>query len=235
VVKCFLQDHDRNSGIIDLVYCYLLLLAQHYNWRWAEASFPVVRMYVELYELVQPHLVSPSPLCSTDDPEHVALQDMAMISLCYSELRVEALQRTASIAPLPPALSHALSFSQLACGGKEKGRWKGRAEFTLRVYWCLFKLKTLQTNMSDALTALQRCCSVMEHSECQPLVLANLRQDAHISPDQVHKKMKTLEQVMASDQVGTVVHAPCPLKPRPLSCRSMHCSRLETMPVWCRY
>jgi hypothetical protein len=79
VVKLYLQEHEENSGAVSLIYSYLLLLARHYNWQWSEASWPVVKGYLELFDLVQPHLQLPSPLCCPGDAEYTSLQDMAMV------------------------------------------------------------------------------------------------------------------------------------------------------------
>ena len=69
--------------------------------------------------------LGPSPVCLSP----------FQICLCYSELKVEGLERAAGTghpaSPLPGPLAHAISFSQLACGG-EGGGWKGRIEFSLR-------------------------------------------------------------------------------------------------------
>ena len=49
--------------------------------------------------------------------------------LCYSELKLDSLQRSSGHASFPSPLSRALSFSQLACGDRA---WHGSSEFMLR-------------------------------------------------------------------------------------------------------
>ena len=104
------------SGIIDLMSHFLLFLSQHFNWKWydwselggrdtwltsppplrAEANFPVVRMYLEVYDLLHPHLTYPSPFwCAVTYPLPVAA------SLMHHSLPP----------PPPPPLSLSLSLS----------------------------------------------------------------------------------------------------------------------------
>ncbi|CAI8055447.1 Calcineurin-binding protein cabin-1 [Geodia barretti] len=197
VVKAFLQEHSRNSGVVSLIYNYLLLLAQRYNWHWSETSFSVVKVYMELYELVQSHLIFPSPLCSPGDPDYISLQNTAMICQCYSELKLDHLQRCPS-SPTPLSLSQALSFSQMSCS--DNG-WSGSQEFLLRVRWCMFKRRQLEMDSRGALAVLRECHCLLEEKRCRVQVLPNLRQDPCISPVQVSRKIKDLEQVLASQEV----------------------------------
>lgn len=143
-----------------------------------------------------PHTLTPSLCSSQSDPEYLSVQDIAMvmlvvtpfeqiicysilqINLCYSELKLDSLQRQSSHTHSPPPLlTKSLSFSQLACSGGERER-KGMIEYTLRggcgydvimmslwcnskytlytVYWCLYKMKTLYRDMTGAIIELKK-------------------------------------------------------------------------------
>jgi len=76
---------------------FVLFLATHYNWKWAATSFPTVKVFLDVYELLHPHLSYPSPFCSPGDPEAHYVAQLATIALCYVELYLDNMHRRTSL------------------------------------------------------------------------------------------------------------------------------------------
>ncbi|ELU14548.1 hypothetical protein CAPTEDRAFT_199502 [Capitella teleta] len=223
-IKRYINEHQNNSGILDLLNEFLIHLARYKDQQWPK-GLPDV--YLQCYNRFRSHIEYPNFL--SKDQTSDRLRDMAEMGLTWAELHLDywmthSLKTTSPHHPLQPsprkspsgqAVNHSYDFlgqyfpkdlhylvtlSEWSDILGEKTR-----EFSVRVFWLRARFYILQNKTELAVESLNKVSDILreDDSEKKPFIvlLVNCSVENLISAEEVQKQEESLKRCQSLEEV----------------------------------
>ncbi|KAH9508209.1 Calcineurin-binding protein cabin-1 [Bulinus truncatus] len=210
-VKTFIKNSLKSNGVIDLIYKYLLHLANKFDVVWYEG---IVEIYLKLYKRLRNHLSVPTLFDDIELLPADGLKNYAAIILVSSELNLnqavikfdlknvspsKAAHHSHSLLKLGDFHSDDMAFLASLIGRNDAlGSWLGH--FSVRYYWMKAKEHHLLGQTLDAvdcyeiaLEFLQDMETVCRRKDVGAIVLPNI-QDCKISSIEAKRLLEALQR-----------------------------------------
>ncbi|CAL1544545.1 unnamed protein product [Lymnaea stagnalis] len=212
-VKGYIKTCLKGHGIIDLIYKYLLLLANKSDCVWYEG---ISDLYLKLYERLRQHFSVPSLYDNDESFPLEGLKNYAALILTWAELSLNRVMLENGLknvmSPTKAGQSNAnllgllgkfhtedmLFLSSLTARNDALGSWLG--EFSLRLYWLKAKQHQLLNETLDAVDCFEIVQELLQDMEkerdsTQEVVMVpNIIEDKVISLGEVKRLLEALQR-----------------------------------------
>ncbi|KAG8195575.1 hypothetical protein JTE90_002197 [Oedothorax gibbosus] len=210
----FISSNQNNSGIIDLLYNYVVILGKKSACVWPKN---LIDVFCEAFSRLRNHITTPNLFCQSSDPERIKEVSLAM--LCYCEFKIDKwyLSTGHSMSFSPKSTSGTATFQSSPKGvgndfhadmeflvmltARRDVLGSDWLDFTARAFWIKAKFHSLEGEIDLAVCCMGRLNDILVEENDAKITVRNCSFSNIIASEKVNRQLESLQRCQSLEEV----------------------------------